>query len=112
MTGISFSIASVNVPLPVVDVEVVALEEVVRDVDVGTPVAVEVGDDDAEPVGHVGAVNAGRRGHVGEMPAVVPIEPLARRTGPRSSRELRRLKLLAGFGELFTTNRSRSPSPS
>src|SRR5262249_42600211 len=60
-----------------VDVEVVVLEEIVRDVDVGPPITVHVGDDDAESESDFAAVNAGLRAHIDEMAAIVAIKLVA-----------------------------------
>ena len=60
-----------------IDVEVVALEEVVRDVDVRTAVVVHVGDDDPESERHLRPVNSRRDADVGEVRAVVPVEAVA-----------------------------------
>ena len=60
-----------------VDVEIVALEKVVGDVDVGPAVAVQVADADAETQTDLAPVDAGRGAHVHEMPAVVAIQPIA-----------------------------------
>ena len=60
-----------------IDVEIVALEEVVGDVDVGPAVAVQVAHADPETQTDLAPVDAGGGAHVHEMPAVVAIQPIA-----------------------------------
>src|SRR5207253_9427851 len=52
----------------------VALEEVVRDVDVGPAVTVHVAHHHAQAQTDLASVDAGRRADIDEMPAVVAIE--------------------------------------
>ena len=60
----------------VVDVEVVALEEIVRDVDVGPAVAIHVAHHEPQAKRDLAAENAGLRAHVGEVPIPIVVEQL------------------------------------
>ncbi len=57
-----------------VDVEVVAFEEVVRDVDVGPAVAIDVAHDHAEAEPDLAPKDAGVCAHVHEVPAIVAVQ--------------------------------------
>ena len=61
-------------PVALVDVQVVALEEVVRDVHVRPPIAVYVANGDPQPEADLGAVDPRLLAHVDEMAAVVPVQ--------------------------------------
>ena len=58
-----------------VDVQIISLEEVVRDVDVRPAVAVHVAHDDAQTQADLAPEDAGLPAHVHEVPAVVAIQP-------------------------------------
>ena len=58
----------------VVDVEIVALEEIVRYVDVRPPIAVDVAHSQAEPERDLAAVYARLRTYVGEMPVAIVVK--------------------------------------
>ena len=81
----------------VVDVEVVALEEVVRHVDVGPAVAVHIAHHDPQAQTDFAAVDAGRGAHIDEMAAVVAIQV----------RATQRVTLVPGVGERHARDRPR-----
>ena len=61
--------------ISVVEVQVVVLEEVIRDVDVGPAVPIHVAHDDAQPEADLAPEDPGLLAHVDEVPAVVAIQP-------------------------------------
>jgi hypothetical protein len=64
-------------PAPVVQIEVVALEEVVRDVDVGAAVAIHVSDRDSQSKPDRGPVDPCLLADVDEVTVVVTVELVA-----------------------------------
>ena len=64
-------------PIPVVQIEVVALEEVVGHVNVGPAIAIYVPDGDPQPKPDRRAVDACLLAHIDEMAAVVSVELVA-----------------------------------
>jgi len=65
----------------VVDVEEVVFLEIVRDVQVGAAVEIDIRNGDAEPEPFdpvIAVVDAGGGAHVHEMAAIVPVQPIRR----------------------------------
>src|SRR3954466_11279643 len=64
-------------PVAVVDEEVVVTLEVIRDVEVGAAIAIQIARDDAESIAVDSVANPGRGCDVGEMISIIAKEPVA-----------------------------------